>query len=48
MYGGHNWEVSIREWEEKHGPVNILFTSSNSEAIKKNLFWHVDRFYVKK
>ena len=37
LYGGHNWETSIRQFEKKYGSMNILFTSNNSEVIKKTV-----------
>lgn len=37
MYGGLNWEETIRLFEKKYGSINILFTSNNSEVIKKTV-----------
>ncbi|WP_026580789.1 LysR family transcriptional regulator [Bacillus sp. J33] len=37
LYSGHNWESAIQQFEKKYGPLNILFTSNNSELIKKTV-----------
>lgn len=35
MHDGEIWRESISAYMDKYGPMNILFTSNNSEVIKK-------------